>query len=203
MAAADGLKAMSGKRVGEFRFMEDGSQVLLHFFAGAGDQEIGARSEKVLGIVPIRRDEGNAAGEGFERANGGNAGKQFDVRPARDMNSNAAAGKGDGCIEVGQPSGICEARGGQGGFRGFRIAHAVDTAAKSKSVAGLDEKFMKFGTALAVAPVSDPDEIVLRLVRRTRKENAWVGRLVPCPGASGPAVLEVKLAQNHGARCRR
>jgi hypothetical protein len=91
MALANGAQTPLRKARRERRVAQHALHAFLHLGAGPRHQEILVRREQAFGVVPRRRDQGNATGEGLEHANGRNAGERPRVRPPRYVDSEAMA----------------------------------------------------------------------------------------------------------------
>jgi hypothetical protein len=162
VAGADGFEAVGCEAAGEFGFVKDVGEVVFHFAAVAGDEVIFSRCEKFFGIVPGGTDQGNAAGEGFEDADGGDAGESFDVGASGDVDGDGESGESFGGHEIGEPAGVFDGGVGEGVLGVLWVADAVDAGAEAELANGLEEEFVELGGALIVAPVADPDEVALR-----------------------------------------
>src|SRR6185312_17449086 len=77
-----------------------------------------------------------------------------------------------------------------------RIAHAVDEAAEPQLTGRTDQEFLELARPLPVSPVADPHEVPGPPLEAERLEYARIGRLVPSPGARGPATPLIELPQH-------
>ncbi len=188
--------AVSGEVGSGLGFVDEHADQAFHLAAVLGDEEIAAGGEEVFGIGPGGADQGDAAGEGFEDADGGDSGQGLDVGAAGDVEGEWEPGKDAGDAVVGEPSAVGDA----GLFEEFegrrRVAYAVETGAEGEGLDGIDEKFVEFGGAFFVAPVADPDEIAVGLEVGDGAEEASVGGFVPGPGVLGPASLAVEVGKD-------
>ena len=172
-------------------------QVALHLRPVARDEEVAARREEPLGVVPRRAHERDAARERLERPDGRDAGQRGRVGPARHVHRDAEARRTRaGTAWFGQPAAVLDAGLGERAPRRLRVAHAVDARAQAERPHRLEQELLELGRALVVAPVADPDEVALARDAGLRPEDARVGRLVPGPRAPGPAAGEVEVAED-------
>gem|GEM_PF-4568549 len=166
-----------------------------HLAAVADGEEIVGR-EEAFGVAPRRAHERDAAGERFERADGGDAGEGFDVRTARDVDGELETGEDCGDFEIGEPAAVGDAGVGEGGEGVLRVADAVDAGFEAEGFDGAEEEFLEFVGAFVVAPVADPDEVAFGRGRFDGAEEAGVGGFVPSPGAIDDALAEVEIAED-------
>src|SRR5690242_16168213 len=96
VAGEDGLVAVERELPGELRMLEKSLQLFFHLAAIARDQVVLAGGEEIFAVIPGRTDERDAAGEGFEDADGGDAGERLDVGTAWDVHGRFETGKGFG-----------------------------------------------------------------------------------------------------------
>ena len=77
----------------------------------------------------------------------------------------------------------------------LRVPHAENFRPQAKRLHWLDQKLTQFGSALVIAPVTDPDDIALEMTVARHAKHIRVRRFVPRPRAPGPAAFLVNLAQ--------
>src|SRR5689334_14016548 len=80
------------------------------------------------------------------------------------------------------------------GFSG--VSHPVDAGGEPQRNHRLDQILTQFRGSLAIAPIADPDEIVLLVDFTLWPENTQIGAFVPGEGPSCPTAPLVSLAQN-------
>src|SRR5579871_5793432 len=153
----------------------------------ARDQEILADGKQVFAIVPGRGNQRDATGQRLENTNGRNAWERSGIRAPRDMYGHAVLRKDLGDAVIRKPPAILYAR-----FRQFlecmsRIADSVYTRLEAERLHRADEEFPNLLSSLAVAPITDPNEIACRDAASGIKQPSVRG-LVPSPGAAGPLV---------------
>ncbi len=70
----------------------------------------------------------------------------------------------------------------------------MDDGAQAQSADRLQQEGPQLAGALVVAPIADPDQILLLAHRRLGAEQAQIGGLVPGPHAPAPALAQIDLA---------
>src|SRR3954463_11468953 len=96
VSGEDRLVAVEGQLAGEGGVIKKFRELVLHFPTIAGEQIIFAGGEEVFAVVPGGANKRDAAGEGFEDADGGNAGKRLHIGSARDVHGYFERAKGLG-----------------------------------------------------------------------------------------------------------
>jgi hypothetical protein len=111
------------------------------------------------------------------------------------VHGHGVPGEQRGNTVVRQPAAIGQAGGRDGRASLRRVPDAVDGAAQREGSGGQEEELLELVRPLAVAPVADPDQIVLTR-GGPRLEEPGVGRLVPRPRPVRPPPVEIEIA--HG-----
>ena len=79
------------------------------------------------------------------------------------MQRRLVPGKGCGRIGIGDPAAIAQTRTPHGCDSVVRIANAVDGAVEAKRPGRLNKELSDLRRPLVVAPIADPDQVVLAL----------------------------------------
>src|SRR4051812_17451867 len=198
MTLGDDAKAFSGDLVGEFAIAQQRAQRRFDSRA-VDDAQVAARWEELFDVLPRGGHDRDAARHCFEHPDRRNAGERARIRRARYMHRGASTGESGGHPMRRQPAAIVEAvEAGclDGAYRIERISHAMDTRSKLQFSSRIEQKLLQFGAALAISPVSDPDQVMRALDLRHRSVQRNVGSLVPGERPISPAEPQVNLAQH-------
>src|SRR4051812_9389863 len=93
VARRNGFQTVRGQPFRKRTVIENRLQMRLHLRSVKGDQKVRPWTEKMLGIVPRRGDQGNATSQRLKWPNCGNSGKRLSIRPAGHMYCDAIAGE--------------------------------------------------------------------------------------------------------------
>src|SRR6266513_828509 len=77
----------------------------------------------------------------------------------------------------------------------LRVTHPENFGAQPKRFDRLDQELAQFGCAFVVTPITNPDQIAVKMAVTRGAKNVCVGRLVPCPSAPSPATVPIDIAQ--------
>src|SRR6185312_7374835 len=143
-----------------------------------------------------RAHERNAAGKRLEYSDRRNAGQLLAIEAAWDVDRRAGGREELGHSKVRDPPAVLQVSPREPLERIGRIAHAVDEAAEPQLTGRTDQEFLELARPLPVSPVADPHEVPGPPLEAERLEYARIGRLVPSPGARGPATPLIELPQH-------
>ncbi len=195
VALADAMQAAGDKRPGKILIMPNCLQMACHLGGAARCQKILARAEQALLVPPGRAHQRDAAGQRLEHPDRGDPRQSLHVGPARDMDGHPMLSEGRGRLGVGKPALISDAGPGQRLKRLGRVADAVDGAVQLGLTRRLDQEIVQFLGALAITPVANPDEVLLRPLGQQRVEHGRVGSLMPGEDPPSPAQPLIAAAQ--------
>ncbi len=164
---------------------------------GILDEEEIAGAEEMLGVLPGRGDERDAAGQRLENTNGGDAGDGGSVLLPRNVDGEPRRAVDSGRAEIRQIAAVAHVGGLERSKTLLRIANTVDGEAGigRKNGGRLEEKFIDFGRALSVAPVADPDGVELFLGPGLGKKHGGVGGFVQRPDMGDSEALAIEGAE--------
>ncbi len=175
-------------------------QVLLHLTAAPAHDEVLPRREQVLAIVPGRRQQRDAAGQGLEHPDGRDAGQQLHIEAPRHVDGRHVARENLRRRRVGQPTAVMGRVAVERLARLVGIAYAVDVERETGATGGAEQEVLQFAAAFAVAPIADPDEPMPLLFDRGRTEHMGIGGFVPDEDPLAPAPTPVDVGQGLAER---
>src|SRR4051812_40479212 len=130
----------------------------LHLLTVPRDQVVRAGRKQVLHVWPRRAHEWYAAGEGLEHPDRGNARQRLDVRPSRDVDSDAEAGEHLRRPVIRQPTSELNAGILEGVERMLRVTNAVNPRLEPQRLHWPKQELVQFRRPLLVAPIAHPHE---------------------------------------------
>src|SRR5436190_7759973 len=196
MTIANCLPTVFNEGRRQARLGEDPTQLLSHFGAVAGDEEILSGREQVFGIFPRRANQWNAARQCFERADRRNPRQRSHIRTSGHVNGDAMFGEHAWRLKICQPTAILNARLLERLLRGLRVTNAIDLRLQPEFLARLDQEFEQLSFPLAVSPIADPNQIANFLDSWPGVEHTNIRCLVPGPRAFGRAWALIQLLQH-------
>src|SRR3954453_22949607 len=97
---------------------------------------------------------------------------------------------------VRKPAGIIDSEWGEPRDDLAGIPHPVNARGESESDRWLDQELVELAISLVVAPIADPDEVLVLLDRGQRMEERGVRRFVPGVSAPAPSPTRIKVAEH-------
>src|SRR5690606_17797102 len=193
MPVAYGFQAAAPQAFREIAIVQHPVALSIHLHAVPRLEVVDARPEQILRIAPRSADQGYAAGERLEHADGRNAAERLGVSPARHVHRAFPAREYLRNAMIGQPAAVLHVRFAQRRARRLGIANSIDARAESESASRLDEELAQLGAALLVAPVAHPYQIAVASVGSQRAKAPHVRRLAPDPCGARPALPQIPL----------
>src|SRR3569623_2782350 len=176
--------------------IDQGAQMPPHLGAVARHEEVFTRREPPLVVAPWCGDERHLTGQRLERPDRRNARHRLHIGTPRHMHRRAELRKHLGHAIVRGPTTVGDAGLPQTLQGHGRITHTVHARAQLELSDGLHQKLFEFGTALFVAPITDPHHVSLTAFARVGEKCPRVAGLVPDPCALGPAAREIDVTQH-------
>src|SRR5579872_2708156 len=180
--------------------LRDGTKLLFHLGCVAGYEIIASCREQAFGVLPRSADEGNSASQCFEHANGGNSRERASIGASRNVDGRPESRQGIGHKVIGEPSAVFDAGARQrlAGMRG--VTNSVNAGGQTQLPDRAHQELFQLSAALAITPISDPDQVTVIGAAGPWPEDPGIGSLMPCPCALGPSQLQVEFPEYFSER---
>ena len=166
----------------------------MHFWAVGDELEV-AGAKRFFSILPRCGEQGDAAGQGLEYTDGGNAGHHDRVLLARNVQRKARAAVDGGGLKVGKVAAV----GDVGLTEGFQawggVTHAEDFCPDRQRSCGANQKLADLCCTLPFAPVANPHDLLFSGLVGDGVEDGSIGCFVESPDMLKVEAIKVDAAE--------